>query len=93
MSEVAEWSVLLHRNAEKVLKKIARSDKDLFRRLDETIWRLQYEPLPSGVKRLRGHPLYSLRVGDWRIIYAVEREQRVVVVLHIGHRREVYRDL
>ena len=35
--------------------------------------------------------LYKLRVGDWRVIYEVKREQRVVTVHKVGHRSKIYR--
>ena len=93
MSDSETWTVLLHRQAEKALQRIARSDKVLFRRLDRALLQLQDDPIPPGAKRLKGHAFYSLRVGDWRIVYALDTEERLVIVLHIGHRREVYRDI
>ena len=44
-----------------------------------------------NVKKLTGHPGYRLRVGDWRVLYLVERQILVVQVIEIGHRREIYR--
>lgn len=44
------------------------------------------------IKKLKGAPsLYRIRIGDWRIVYEVRRGLLVVVVIKIGHRREVYR--
>ena len=55
---------------------------------------LASDPRPSGVEALRGHrPWLRLRAGDYRIIYAVDDEARLVTVLTVGHRREVYRNL
>ena len=93
MNERKAWTLLLHRQAEKALRRIARADRALFHRLDKALLQLQDDPLSVGAKRLKGHTLYSLRVGDWRVIFAIESEERLVIVLHIGHRREVYRDL
>jgi mRNA interferase RelE/StbE len=46
------------------------------------------------VKALKGHrPWLRTRVGDYRIVYAVDDSARVITVAAIGHRREVYRDL
>ena len=44
-----------------------------------------------NVKKLTGHPGYRLRVGDWRVLYLVERQILVVQVIEIGQRREIYR--
>lgn len=55
---------------------------------------LAAEPRPSGVEHLRGHsPWLRVRAGDYRIIYAVDDDARIVTVAIIGHRREIYRNL
>ncbi|HEU5400598.1 MAG TPA: type II toxin-antitoxin system RelE/ParE family toxin [Terriglobales bacterium] len=49
-------------------------------------------PYPIGTKKMQGgQDLWRIRVGDYRIIYRVERHRLVVLILRIGHRREVYR--
>ncbi|WP_404980599.1 type II toxin-antitoxin system RelE family toxin [Carboxydichorda subterranea] len=48
-------------------------------------------PRPPGVRKLTGRDGWRLRVGDYRVIYDVDDESRRVTVLHIGHRRDVYR--
>jgi mRNA interferase RelE/StbE len=65
---------------------------DVQRRLSRHIDRLAVNPLPPGCKKLQDDlPFYRLRVGDYRIIYQIETNQLVVIVVKIGHRREVYR--
>ena len=55
---------------------------------------LASEPRPADVTALKGHrPWLRTRVGDYRIIYAVDDSAHVVTVAAVGHRREVYRDL
>ena len=44
-----------------------------------------------NVKKLTGHPGYQLRVGDWRVLYLVERDVLVIYVIEVGHRKEIYR--
>jgi mRNA interferase RelE/StbE len=52
------------------------------------------DPRPDGCKKLAGHNnRYRIRVGDLRIVYQVDDDQAGVLVLVIGHRRDVYRDL
>jgi mRNA interferase RelE/StbE len=64
----------------------------LLKRLDSCIIGLVEDPLPPGVKKLRNsNGMYRVRVGDYRIIYRIEQEVLVVLVVKIGHRREVYR--
>jgi mRNA interferase RelE/StbE len=53
---------------------------------------LERDPFPSGaIKLAGGDGFFRIRVGDWRIVYEIERNRLVVLVLKVGHRREVYR--
>jgi len=60
-------------------------------RINEAIGRLAEEPRPSGVRKLAGLEGYRLRVGDYRILYKIRDESRLVTVYRVKHRREVYR--
>jgi mRNA interferase RelE/StbE len=73
------------------LKTLAKLDKPIRRRLQAAIDRLGDDPRPSGVIALKGLPDYlRIRVGDYRVIYRIEDGRLVVVVVAIGHRREIY---
>ena len=62
-------------------------------RIVEHIEELAVEPRPRGVVKLQGEDdLYRIRVGDYRVIYTIRDEELIVLVLRVGHRREVYRD-
>ena len=66
--------------------------KPLLKRLDACILGLADDPLPPGVKKLKNsNGLYRVRVSDYRIIYRIEQEILTVLVVQIGHSREVYR--
>ncbi len=53
---------------------------------------LEANPRPPGVEKLKGEDdAYRLRVGDYRILYEVHDEVLLVLVVKVGHRREVYR--
>ncbi|GAB7026354.1 type II toxin-antitoxin system RelE family toxin [Geotalea toluenoxydans] len=66
--------------------------KPMLKRLDACILGLVDDPLPPGVKKLKNsNGLYRVRVSDYRIIYRIEQEILTVLVVRIGHRREVYR--
>jgi len=73
---------------------LVRADRPLRQRLKEALARLREDPrgLP-GVKALHGKFAGHLgyRAGDYRIVYRVEQDARTIVVIAIGHRREVYR--
>ena len=49
------------------------------------------DPRPPASRPLRGRPGYRVRVGDYRIIYTIEDTRLIVLVITIGHRRDVYR--
>lgn len=73
---------------------LASLPRDARRRVDAAILALADNPHPPGVKKLRGaEDLYRVRVGDYRVIYSVGHARLIVLVVRIGHRREIYRGL
>jgi mRNA interferase RelE/StbE len=52
---------------------------------------LQADPRPVGCAKLAGRGDYRVRVGEYRVVYAVDDDQRLVIVGRIAHRRDVYR--
>ena len=76
-------------SAAKELEKIDRPDQvRIAHRIDE----LSLHPRPAGAEKLKGiEGLYRLRVGDYRVIYMIEQDHLLVLVVKIGHRREIYR--
>lgn len=73
-------------------KTIRKLDKAAARRILEVIEELADDPRPRGAIQLKGgNGEYRVRVTDYRIIYDIEDNHLVILVLKIGHRREVYR--
>jgi len=77
-------------SATRQLKKISRAVQPL-------IWQiladLAEEPRPSGVVKMAGEAAtYRVRVGDYRIVYEVQDEVLCILVIKVGHRREIYKD-
>jgi mRNA interferase RelE/StbE len=65
---------------------------DKQKRLAKAIDKLAETPRPAGVEKMAGSANdYRIRVGDYRIIYEVQDEILLIMVLKIAHRREVYR--
>jgi mRNA interferase RelE/StbE len=60
-------------------------------RIRSAIDGLAPEPRSKGVVRLAGRDDYRFRIGDYRVVFAVDDDQRLVIVARIAHRREVYR--
>ena len=81
--------------AEKSLAKVAKNNRVLLRKIDQVLLSLTDSPVPANSKRLVGEdpPLYRVRVGDYRILYQIEDEVLVILVVHVGHRKDVYRFL
>jgi mRNA interferase RelE/StbE len=81
----------LARAAERGLASLPKSDQ---RRVDAAILELARDPHPPGSKKLHGaEELYRIRVGDYRVVYTVEHEHLVVLVVNVGNRRDIYRSL
>ena len=60
------------------------------RRLVPAIDALAETPRPAGAKKLTGEELWRIRVGDYRVIYALNDGHLTVLVVRVGHRREIY---
>jgi mRNA interferase RelE/StbE len=86
--DLRRYEVELTPAAERTLHKL---DKPIARRLVVAMYNLALVPRPSGVKA-PGHPgALRLRVGDHGVVYRVEDKRLLVLVLDVGHRREIYR--
>ena len=83
------YRVLLERAAEKDL---ARLTSEIHARVIAAIQALATNPRPSGCRKLAGSKHdWRIRVGDYRVIYEIADEIRIVRVNRVRHRREVYR--
>lgn len=85
------WKVSLKPRA---TRQLANLDRPVQRRLLDFMERLESRDDPRELGRaLQGHrQLYRFRVGDYRIIAQLQDQALVVLVVKIGHRRDVYRD-
>jgi mRNA interferase RelE/StbE len=78
--------------ARSTLREFKALERSTQRRIATHIDRLAHDPFPPGCKKLKGEPgHYRIRVGDYRVVYRVERSRVTIVVVKIGHRRDVYR--
>ena len=73
-------------------KQLRRIEKATRLRLAGVIELLGVDPRPPGAKMLRGgeHGLWRVRAGDYRVVYAIEDAKLAVLIIRIGHRRDVY---
>jgi len=72
-------------------RNIAALDGSVRPRVIRAIQALRGEPRPAGCKKLAGSELWRIRVGNYRVVYSIEDAQLVVLVVRVGHRREIYR--
>lgn len=72
------------------LRQFDKMDKPVQQRIISKLDSIIQDPLTS-VKRLRGINLYSLRIGDYRVIFSIESKTLLIIVLEIGYRSKVYR--
>ncbi len=83
------WKIIVERQPQRLFRRLPQP---LLQRIREQIWDLATEPRPEGCKKLAGYDnLYRIRVGDWRISYAVEDDQLVVLVIEVAPRGRAYR--
>lgn len=81
---MANYDVRLHPRTERELSDLPDTD---FKRIDHEIQVLGHTPRPIGVKKLGGD-LYRIRIGDWRVIFAILDKEKRVVVLRVARRSE-----
>jgi len=72
-------------------KELAQLPKKRYKRTRDAIRSLSDDPRPYGCRKLSGREGWRIRVGDYRVIYEIDELQHAVTILHVGHRRNVYR--
>jgi len=83
------YSIDFRPSALRTLKKLP---KEIRQRITEALESLAVQPYPPGVKKLINEDnVYRVRTGDYRILFQVEAKKLLILVLRIGHRRDVYR--
>lgn len=76
----------------RVQKQIDKLPRNIWLRVRSVIDQLEDNPLSNRAKKLSGLPdTWRIRVGDYRLLYTIEDDRLIVLVIKIGHRREVYR--
>ena len=88
---MADYGITFARSARKELERLPA---DLGQRVLQKIEALSENPRPAGVTKLKGQKnVWRLRVGDYRVVYAIDDTAKAVDVSIVRHRRDVYRDL
>ena len=82
------YSVEILRSAQKQLRKIDRQDQS---RIIDAITSLAENPHPAGSKKLSGRSAWRIRIGSYRVIYDIDDNKLRILIVAIGHRKEIYR--
>lgn len=91
MSEPGPYAVQYDPRA---MTELLKLDKPIARRIARAIDGLGVQPRPQGARSLVGYPgLWRIRIGDYRVVYAIKDAELVVLALRVAHRRDVYRNL
>ena len=86
---MARYEVEISRSAERQLRRLPRPDQV---RVVQVMQALADDPIPRGARKLSGFDdVFRVRTGRYRILYSVSRRTLVIVVLKVGHRKDVYR--
>jgi mRNA interferase RelE/StbE len=88
VSTAGHYHVRIKASAEREMDSLAPR---LFARIARAILGLEAAPRPRGCQKLRGHEEYRLRVGTYRILYAVNDSLRIVEIIAVRHRKDAYR--
>ncbi|MEW6715108.1 MAG: type II toxin-antitoxin system RelE/ParE family toxin [Nitrospirota bacterium] len=85
---MAKYSVEIISKAEKEFLKLPESVRVKIR---GQIMLLENNPRPFGCKKLRETEFYRLRSGDYRVVYSIDDAEKIIKVLSIAHRKDVYK--
>jgi mRNA interferase RelE/StbE len=85
---MGSFEVLFKQSVAKDLRQVPKKD---VARILKRIEGLKTDPRPPGAEKLSGREKYRIRQGVYRILYEIQNEQLIVVVVKVGHRRDVYR--
>jgi len=82
------YKIQILKSADKTLRNVARKERV---KIVEQISQLAENPRPFGCKKLRGTEFYRIRIGDYRVIYKIEDDVLLILVIRIGHRKDIYK--
>jgi mRNA interferase RelE/StbE len=85
---VARYKILIKPSAVKEIEAVPKKDR---LRIIKRIRALAADPRPPGSEKLSGDDKYRIRQGNYRIVYSVSDEVILVIVVKVGHRKDIYR--
>lgn len=85
---MANYELRIKPSAAKELERLPRKDRQ---KIVQKIRALASEPRPHGSEKLSAEEKYRVRQGDYRVVYSVNDDYRIVLIVKVGHRKGVYR--
>jgi len=86
---MTSYDIEITRTAEKQLEGLPREEQ---RRVARAIVALADQPKPRGSRKLTGYDdVFRIRVGRYRVLYSISDRKLIIIILKLGHRRDVYR--
>ena len=82
------YNVIIRTSAKKELKRL---NNNIFERVMERIIELKENPRPIGCEKLGGQDSYRIRIGDFRVVFTIDEKAKLVEIIKIGDRKEVYK--
>ena len=84
---MANYTVVLSKKAQKVLDKLSDHIADP---ILDAIANLEENPKPIGYIKLKGRAGYRIRIGNYRVIYAIFDNELIIEIVTLGHRKDIY---
>ena len=85
---MAKYKVLIKPSAVKEIESLPKKDRS---RIIQKIKGLAADPRPPGCEKLTGEDKYRIRQGRYRIVYSITDIELIVIVVKVGHRRDIYK--
>ncbi|MFH1076545.1 MAG: type II toxin-antitoxin system RelE/ParE family toxin [Pseudomonadota bacterium] len=83
-----EWQVIIAPSVKKRLAKLDRAERE---RILQALFALKNDPVSQNVKPLKGRPEWRIRIGQWRVLLRVDKENLVFVAVTLASRGDVYK--
>ena len=86
---MAKYRIEISATAEKQIRRLTHDNQVRVLRAVQT---LATDPRPQGSRKLHGYvDVFRLRVGTFRVLYSIEKSRVLIIILKVGHRKDVYR--
>ena len=77
--------------SKKALRDLRALPRPILKRIVEKINLLKENPFKQNIKKLSGQPYFRMRIGDYRVIFAIFKKELLILVIKIAHRKNIYK--